>query len=72
MAYVSNVVDKELLIVFEDGIIDGKIKYKRKSFNVKDTATDEQIYSTGMALASLSEKVLLSINSRTLNEINEM
>ena len=72
MAYVSNVVDKELLIVFEDAIIDGKMKYKRKSFNVKDTATDEQIYDVGMTLASLSSKVLQSINSRTLNEIEEM
>lgn len=51
-----------LRLELDDGVVNGKEKIKRKSYNqVNPTATDEDIHSVGKTLSSLQSRELVKI-----------
>ncbi|WP_173916644.1 DUF1659 domain-containing protein [Halobacillus sp. Marseille-Q1614] len=63
MAVSADKINTQLQLVFEDGL-DGKgnVKYRRKTFgNVKMEATEEQLYQVAVALESLQQDLLSTI-----------
>lgn len=70
MAISSVLSRKSLVLKFDAGVFNGKQTFKTKSFSkINETATDEQMYSTAMALADLQEFDLHEINKIDLSRL---
>lgn len=72
MAISSVLSKKSLVLKFDAGIVNGKQTFKTKSFaKINETATDEQMYATAMALSDLQELDLEEINKIDLSRIRD-
>lgn len=72
MAISSILSKKSLVLKFDAGVVNGKQTFKSKSFSkINETATDEQMYATAMALTGLQELDLEEINKIDLSRIRD-
>lgn len=56
----STVVKNQLKLEFDNGVVEGKQKYKAKTFsNIKEEATDENLLEVSKAINALTEKAVL-------------
>lgn len=60
---IGNIKEKTTLrLELDGGVVDGKQKLIPRSFSqIKTTASDEELYNTATAIASLQNKDLMSI-----------
>ena len=60
---VSNIKEKTVLkLEYDNGIVDEKQRIKTITYSkIRTTATDEQMYNTGIAIQELQQKTLLAI-----------
>ena len=61
MAIKRHLEKKSAFLILDSGIQNGKQVVESKSFKVKETATDENVYLVAMAMNELMEKDLLRI-----------
>lgn len=60
---IENLKEKTTLrLEFDGGVVDGKQRLVTKAFSqIKTTASDEELFNTATAIASLQNKDLMSI-----------
>ena len=60
---VSNIKEKTVLkLEYDNGIVDEKQRIKTVTYSkIRTTATDEEMYNTGIAIQELQQKTLLAI-----------
>lgn len=69
---ISTVEKVQLKLEFDNGLVDGKQKYKPRTFsNIKETATDENILGTSDAINALSENPVLRTSKVVTSLIEE-
>lgn len=61
MAIKRHLQKKSAFLILDLGIQNGKQVVASKSFNVKETATDENVYLVAMAMNELMENDLLRV-----------
>lgn len=72
MAINSVLSRKSLVLKFDAGMINGKQAFKTKSFSkINETATDEQMYLTAMALTDLQDLSLHEVNKIDLSRLRD-
>lgn len=63
----------QLQLFFDNGMNDGKQMLKQRNFNVPNaTATDEDIYNCGRAIASLSSKALMQVRRADVDSLTTL
>lgn len=69
---MNNALDSRLSLIFFIGLDeDGEEIFQTRSFrNVKPDATDEALYETAVAMASLSEPALEKVERSNTYELN--
>lgn len=72
MAFVNTLKKKDLALIFDAGLVDGKQRTSARTFLVKDDASDENMYLTAITLSSLVKPVMLEVNARVVEEIQEI
>lgn len=71
MAFIKSTERKELVLKFDNGVVDGKQKFKSKAYSIKSTSSDEAVYMTGTVISSLMDLVLEGTYTRNLDVIVE-